>query len=351
MQPSLSDFGIEQIYVEITNACNMHCKFCPSDNIIRPRKSMNPILFKKTIDQIIKLHPPHPIAFHVLGEPLLHKNVFDFINYCNSKNLKIYLFTNCINIKQNIAEICKKDNIDALVLSMQTPTRESYKLRGSSKDYEDYMQDIYDAIDYIIDTDTNKKMRVEIHLAETRSLQFREWDILTDDEECLQIVKQMCRRIKHTDEDFNDIPENFLSLQESEYWGYRPVSNVYIRIKHFGTFGGHSIPLKIIERTKPTECEMAKNNLCILSDGTITICCLDTEGELSLGNIQDTKILDALRSKKRCEIIADVTKSKLCRRCLGTVIPMEPGKSLTVGAPTHFQAAWEKIWLSWRKFK
>jgi len=297
----------------------MHCEFCPSDNIHRARKSMDFDLFKATIDQIIDLHPPHPIGFHVIGEPLLHKDVFDFIDYCNSKNLKIYLFTNCLNIKHNIAEICKKDNIEALVLSVQTPTRESYRLRGTKKSFDNYMQDIYDAIDYVIYNKSNKKMRTEIHLAETRRLQFRDWDILTDDAEGVRIVKNMCRRITHTDGAFDDIPDNFVSLEEWEYWGYEPVQNIYIRIKHFGTFGSHTLPAKIIERTEPAECEMVKNNLCVLSDGTITMCCLDVEGDLSLGNIRGTTLLDALRSGKRSDMTVDVTKSKLCRRCLGTI--------------------------------
>lgn len=77
--------------------------------------------------------------------------------------------------------------------------------------------------------------------------------------------------------------------------------------------------MKIIERVEPIKCDMANNNLCVLSDGTITMCCLDTEGELSLGNIRDAKIVDALKSKKRTAIITDATNAKLCRRCKGTI--------------------------------
>jgi MoaA/NifB/PqqE/SkfB family radical SAM enzyme len=316
---SLEDFGIDWTFVEITNVCNMHCQFCPSDHITRTRQFMPFELFKNIVDQLVVLKPPHPIALHILGEPLLHRDAFRFIDYLGSKIIKIYLFTNCINIKENIVEICKRDNIDALVLSVQTPTEKTYKLRNCNKPFGDYMQDIYDAIDYIVSSGANKKIRTEIHLAETKDLPFREWDILTDPNDGARIVKDICKMIKHDNSEFSDIPEKFIDLREWDYWGYEVLPNVFIRMKHLGLFGAHTLPCEIIEQTTPIKCDMANNNLCILSDGTITVCCLDTEGDLSLGNVRDTKIIDALTSKKRAAIIKDAAQAKLCRRCKGTI--------------------------------
>jgi MoaA/NifB/PqqE/SkfB family radical SAM enzyme len=321
---TLADFGIESIFVEVTNICNMHCKFCPSDHIQRERKFMDYGLFKKVITQLSDLVPVYPIALHELGEPLLHKDLFKFIDYCATKKIKIFLFTNGAKLLENISEICNRDNIEALIISIQTPTLETYALRGSSKPFKKYMDDIYHAIDYFM-SHQSTKMRIEIHLAETTGLPFRDWDILTNKKEALDIVKDMCRRISHSEEEFDDIPENFLDLPEWEYWGYPLIIDshtIHIRIKHFGTFGAHesSIPknVEIVERTVPISCSMAKNNLVIQADGTISMCCLDTEGYLNLGNIKNNTILEALTSEKRYEFINDVTKSKLCRRCLGT---------------------------------
>jgi len=187
------------------------------------------------------------------------------------------------------------------------------------------MQDIFDAIDFIMISGANKKIRTEIHVAETKDLPFRDWDILTDPVEGLETIKGICRMIKHDDNDFSEIPENFIDLREGDYWGYEVLPNIFIRIKHFGTFGAHTLPCEIIEQTGPIECIMAEINLCILSDGTITACCLDTEGDLSLGNIQDTKIKDALKSKKRAAIIKNAADFKICRRCKGTVKSHRPG--------------------------
>lgn len=231
---SIGDFGVDFIFVEITNVCNMHCQFCPSDQIARDRKFMDLEMFKKIIDQLAALEPLHPIALHVLGEPLLHKDIFYFIDYCASKNIKIWLFSNCTKIKENIKEICKRDNIDALVLSIQTPTEKTYVLRGFNKPFQAYMQGIYEAIDYIVTHEANKKIRIELHLAETKDLPFREWDVLTDPIEGLKVIKEMCRNIKHYDDDFPDIPENFVDLREWDYWGYQILPNIFLRIKLLG---------------------------------------------------------------------------------------------------------------------
>jgi len=337
----LSDFNIKWVFVEITNACNIHCKFCPSDHIKRKKQFMDFDLFKKIIDNLNKLAPPNPISLNVLGEPLLHKSIFNYIDYCNKKNIRIYLLTNCILLFENIVEICKRDNIEALVLSVQTPTPSSYELRGSSISFEDYMKGIYDSIEYIIKTKSYSKMRVEIHLANTKYLTFEGWNILNENESALKIIKEMSRTIRKIyyiyqnnnynlknnsnliEMDLDKIPENILDLREWDYWGHETTPNIFIRLKYFGSYGAPEsiMPknIEIVNKTEKTPCIMVQENLSIFVDGTITTCCLDVEGELNLGNIKRLNLKDALISKKRIEYLEDVTKYELCRRCLGEI--------------------------------
>lgn len=297
----------------------MHCKFCPSDIIRRPRKFMDFSLFKKTIDQLAMLNTSIPIMLHNLGEPLLHKNLFKFIDYAASKNIRIYLFTNGVTILENMPELCKRDNINALVLSVQTPTLETYKLRGCIKPFNSYMDDIYKAIDYFILSDS--KMRIEIHLGETKGLHFRDWDILRDPKDALKIIQEMSQRISNAEGPSNYIPETL--LDQREYW--YPIAlnghDIYIKIKHFMTWGKFFPAKAVLEKNAEsgfqTTCEVAKTDLVVLADGTISICCIDIEGEMNLGNVQNTTILDVLMSNKRTKIINDITESDLCRRCRG----------------------------------
>jgi sulfatase maturation enzyme AslB (radical SAM superfamily) len=316
---TLDDFNISWVFVEITNICNMHCRFCPSDSLKRPKEFMDFDLFKKTIDQLAMLEPSRPILLHNLGEPLLHAEIFKFIDYAASRDINIYLFTNGLELLDNIQEICRRDNIKTMAISVQTPTPETYEMRGSSKPFGAYMGDIYKAIDYFIQSDS--RMLVEIYLADTRHLPFRNWDVLTDPKEALHTFKEICRRISHTEGQFNDIPANFM---DEKYFLYSMILNghkIDLRIRKFATWG-NLFPKKAlleqrIEGVLPYSCDIADNNIVVLADGTISMCCLDIEGELNLGNIRDVTISDALLSNRRATIISDIASSQLCRECLG----------------------------------
>jgi len=325
-------FGIEWIFIEITNACDMHCRFCSSDHMHRARRFMTEDMFKLTIDQVAELHPPRPIMLHVLGEPLLHKNVFDFIDYCAHKNMAVALFTNCLSIKKHISQICERNNIHSLILSVQTPNEQSYKLRGTHRAFEEYMRDIWFALDHIMRADAYKKMRVEIHIANTRYLPFDGWNIVDSNEDALDILELFAKRVReayvahaHVTVVLESLkaPKNILGLTEQQYWGYEASPNVFIRFKRFGTFGAMPLLLpagvRLIESREPSACDMAKSILCVLSDGSITPCCLDTDGDLTIGNVSERSILECLRSDRRAQILADISKFELCRRCLGEV--------------------------------
>ena len=66
----------KKIYVEITNACNLSCDFCIKNK--RKLKFMSEDEFKIILEKI-KNHTEY-LYFHVLGEPLMHPKINEFIN-------------------------------------------------------------------------------------------------------------------------------------------------------------------------------------------------------------------------------------------------------------------------------
>ena len=66
---------LERVYLEIGNICNLSCSFCTGTN--RQKRQMNADEFAHICSEIkgkVKF-----VYFHVLGEPLLHKNLDEFI--------------------------------------------------------------------------------------------------------------------------------------------------------------------------------------------------------------------------------------------------------------------------------
>ena len=88
----------KQVYIEITNICNLNCSFCPKNN--RPKKNMTIEEFDTITDEISPL--TNTICLHLMGEPLLHPNIKEIFEICNKKNLNVYLTTNGTLIKQNL---------------------------------------------------------------------------------------------------------------------------------------------------------------------------------------------------------------------------------------------------------
>lgn len=58
----------KKIYIEITNICNLKCKFCPET--ARKKKYMEAADFENIIQKIYK--QTKLVCLHVKGEPLLH---------------------------------------------------------------------------------------------------------------------------------------------------------------------------------------------------------------------------------------------------------------------------------------
>ena len=70
----------KNIYIEITRACNLKCAFCPSKDY-SSKDFITFKNFKHIIDEVKEY--TDGIYLHVLGEPLLHQDVFKFINYAS----------------------------------------------------------------------------------------------------------------------------------------------------------------------------------------------------------------------------------------------------------------------------
>ena len=61
------------------------------------------------------------------------------------------------------------------------------------------------------------------------------------------------------------------------------------------------------------------DNLGLLANGDFVLCCLDYEGEMALGNIDQTPVADVLRSERRAAVRRNAMAEALCRRCRGNL--------------------------------
>lgn len=81
---------LRKIYLEISNVCNLHCTFCPGTR--REKRFM-------TADEFATLLPKlcpwtDYLYFHLMGEPLCHPELAEFLRLAGDAGFKVILTTN-----------------------------------------------------------------------------------------------------------------------------------------------------------------------------------------------------------------------------------------------------------------
>src|SRR5713226_4569757 len=82
------------IYLELTNACNFTCDYCPIDQQTRKKVVMPADFARRIIDEIAENNLTQFLSFHLMGEPFLHKDLCSLTGYAEARHIKVRLLTN-----------------------------------------------------------------------------------------------------------------------------------------------------------------------------------------------------------------------------------------------------------------
>lgn len=233
------------IDIEVTSACNLRCPFC-----IRRSKSIKKrfISFddlKKIIDEG-EANNLYGVKFSILGEPLLHPRIHEFVRYAKQKGLvDVYFNTNAVLLTQKISQELIEAGLDRISISFEGYTKDVYERYRVGAKYEAVLANI-ENLQLL-----KKKLGVEHPKIRVQTVMLREL------EPTLQGYKEFWG--KRVDE------IGFISYQER------------IKVKKRGV-------------CYPWACSQVWQRLAVFCDGTISACNHDEDGLLSLGNIRETTI-------------------------------------------------------------
>ena len=115
-------------FIEPTSFCNLRCPACPTGLrlSLRPAKKIEWDFYKSVIDEIgdylLRLY------MYNWGEPLLHQQTPEFIQYAKSKNIEVILSSNLSQkLTDNYIERLVKSGLDQLIVGLDGATEETYK--------------------------------------------------------------------------------------------------------------------------------------------------------------------------------------------------------------------------------
>lgn len=317
-----------EVYMEVTNFCNFDCTFCPSGIMQRKKEFMDTELAFKIIDQISDNNVSPTILFHILGEPLLYRDIFKIIKYANSKKLNTILFTNGGLLTEEIIDKILDVAPTIVAISLQTLSKELFFHRNSNITFEKYEQQIKEFIEkhasikssiiVSLEVGTSERTLLErFFIGELSSLKITEENFMQNLNNWITFGNSVTK--KHYGYSIQDREILNLSYLVENYPTHRKIAticpNVQILYKRIRDWRGMQQGYKAIFGI----CN--PNELGILCNGDVVLCCADYEGGTKIGNLYQESLMDVLTSNKtkriRKMMSFNVMPTPFCKRCKG----------------------------------
>jgi radical SAM protein with 4Fe4S-binding SPASM domain len=115
------------ISFEPTTSCNLRCPECPSGlrSFTRATGMLGQPLFQNVIDQLAPTLSY--LTFYFQGEPYLHPQFLDMVQYAASRNIYTATSTNAHYLKDENARLTVESGLDRLIISIDGTTQDTYQ--------------------------------------------------------------------------------------------------------------------------------------------------------------------------------------------------------------------------------
>lgn len=267
----------QKVYLEISNLCNMDCSFCPGTNR-RPGRL--------TVEQFsVLLSELRPytdyLYFHLMGEPLCHPNLREFLELSHIVGFRVILTTN-----GTLLESCKEILLHAPALHKVNVSLHAFEANHLQIPFADYLHSCFS-----FGQAASGKPLVVYRLWNQNGLDSRNTEILNTMQQFYPgewIIERRGTRIG-----------NRVYLEYGEKFDWPDLSAVDMGSEVF--------------------CHGLRDQIGVLCDGTVVPCCLDHNGNIALGNLFREPLEQILNSPRAKALYDGFSRrcapEPLCRRC------------------------------------
>jgi len=356
------------IYLEITNACNFTCDYCPIDRQTRLKEVMPTDFACRIMDQIADHDLTDTITFHVMGEPYLHKDVAKLVAYAEGRGLHVRLLTNgsLLESKRNRALFAA--GLTRLEVGFRTPTESAFnmRLRGGSLTLDDYIERTNRLIDDKLETgaatDVCIKLFIRSHAAALKMAD--SYEHLTSEEDNKRVARifqqralDTARRLGLPTQEWEARP---IITRDGEYPIFPGIHLGFSRIQDFWVreqrgenngraqhkepvvvpLGGQALDHGVLGQGQASAggngrddahryypacvggCSAGfRDDFGILVSGEVTTCCVDYDGRNVIGDLRKQSLMEVLESAEARRIQRSLAwfrpPTEFCKECLG----------------------------------
>ena len=289
-------------------------------------------LAKRAYEEIAERKLATQVDLHLMGEPTLHPKLIDILNFGASKNVKTELVTNGSTLVAKVVPRILDALYGTIVASHMTPTKETYHFRGKvGLSWDRYIGNIRLLVhEYMKRLARGKNTRSQISLRvmvtkdtasnvsiieseEQARVILAEWiDFVSEIEQELGM-----RSFKRQESSTNDLFRGNLYASTE----YQLQQGIVLTFWRAFTFANTRVSDDYdLQKTNETVfCPHPFKDVGVLWNGDVTLCCLDHDGQLKVGNVQDTSIEDVMQGEAANNLRASMLGHRplplLCQTC------------------------------------
>lgn len=267
------------ISVEPYNVCDLRCKMCPYVDMTRKKEQMGMELYKKIIDDAIESGIKF-LNLSFYNEPLLDSLLFDRISYAKSKGLYVEFFSNGKSLTQDKISKILNMGVDRITFSFDGASKQTYEKIRVGGDFDKTKNNIVQLLQ-------QRGMRGLSKPFVNISLVIQE-DNKHEVKEFLRLWRTLADQV---------------SIWEVDNRKQAGLGKPEIKPQH------------------PYPCvRLLHDELVVMSNGKVALCCRDYDGSVILGDLSKQTIKEVRNSKvfeeiSQLHLLGKGDSIPLCKKC------------------------------------
>lgn len=258
-------YSLKSLFFEITDSCNEKCIHC---YIPQEKKSKGELLplskFRQLIDELCAIGGEEVILSG--GEIMLHKSLFEMLDYCKQKAIRVRLLSNCLLMSNEQINSMKGHGVSSVQVSLYSTEPKIHdsitQVKGSFERTLSSIKKLQSAGIEVIIAVSVVKQNVESIIEILRFAKERDIEVNLD-------FAIMARENKTTD---NLIYR--LSFEDTKHLLQKIHSfdNGFLARKYQREVVNNTDSFNFLEYLTRSVCEVGQDNLCIAANGDVVPC-------------------------------------------------------------------------------
>ncbi|GAB2944668.1 hypothetical protein GCM10027048_06950 [Hymenobacter coalescens] len=285
------------VSLEPTTSCNLRCPECPSGlrSFTRPTGMLHDDVFRRTIDELA----PRLwyLTFYFQGEPYLHPQFLDMVQYASRKKIYTATSTNAHYLTEANARKTVESGLDRLIISLDGTTQDVYQqYRVGGK------------LDKVIEG-TKRVVKYKRELQSQTPRIIFQFLVVRPNEHQMEDARRLAAELGVDD----------VWFKTAQIYDYQQGSPLIPTIDYYSRYQNNQDGSWSIKNRLLNHCWKMWHSCVITWDGLVVPCCFDKDAEYRLGDLQQTTFRQLWHGPKyagfRRALLKGRDQVEMCRNC------------------------------------